>query len=115
MGNIFNGGLAVQQGDWIYYLNDFDYRKIYRIRYIGNGRNSVNDDRSYYPNVVDNWIYYSNVDDDWKIYKICINGSRCSRFNSDSSFWLSAVGDWIYYNILDGLIHKIRTDVASAR
>ena len=38
LGNIVNGGIAAQAGDWIYYRNTYDVWKTYRIRTDGSGK-----------------------------------------------------------------------------
>ena len=58
VGNISNEGLVAQQGDWIYYSNILDERKLYKIRTDGTQKQLLSDDRSWYLNIADDWIYY---------------------------------------------------------
>ena len=75
VGNIANGGLVARQGDWIYYRNSSDGYKLYKVKTDGSGREKINDDSSWFINVVGDWIYYVNADDGYKLYKVKTDGS----------------------------------------
>jgi hypothetical protein len=96
-GNITNGGIACQKGDWIYYTNYSDGYKLYRIRTDGSDRTKLNDDGSSCINVVGDWVYYNNGNDH-KLYKIRTDGSDRTKLNDDDSIYINVVGDWVYYN-----------------
>src|SRR5512136_1691522 len=64
--NIVNGGLAAQQGGWIYYENN----GIYKVRADGLIKTKVCADNSLNLNVAGDWIYYINSDDKYSLYKI---------------------------------------------
>jgi len=113
VGNIGNFGIATIQDDWIYYVNDNDSNKIYKIRSDGTGRQKLNEDDSLYLNVIGSWLYYSNEKDGNKIYKIRTDGTGRQKVNNDCSSELNVIGDWIYYvcKIDDNnKIYKIHTD-----
>ena len=76
-GNIVNAGLAAEQDGWIYYSIPDD--RIYKVRTDGSGRMNVNNDNSFFINVVGDWIYYFNYDDHDQIYKIRTDGSGRTR------------------------------------
>jgi len=112
VGNIVSGGIVAQQGEWIYYCTYSDGRKLYKIRTDGTGRTKLNEDKSFFINVVGDWIYYCNSSDDDKLYKIRTDGTRKTKLNEDRSWSINVVGEWIYYqNSFDGdKLYKIRTD-----
>ena len=112
-GNISNYGLAAQSGDWVYYRNDSDSGNLYKMRTDGTDRTKLNDDNSYYINVIGDWIYYNNNSDDNKLYKIRTDGTDRTKLNDDESFYINVIGDWVYYcNWSDNfkLLYKICTD-----
>ncbi|UNC91110.1 DUF5050 domain-containing protein [Candidatus Contubernalis alkaliaceticus] len=112
VGNISNLGLVAQHNEWVYF---FEGHHLYKSKKDGSSRTRLNNDSSYYINVVDDWIYYCNGDDGDKIYKIKTDGSSRTRLNNDSSYYINVVDDWIYYcNGDDGdKIYKIKTDGSS--
>lgn len=61
--------------NWIYYINDEDGGKIYRIRTDGSGKVKVNNEKSWLVNVAGDWIYYSNRDENDRFYRIRTDGS----------------------------------------
>lgn len=96
-GNITNGGIAMQKGDWIYYTNGGDYNKLYKIKIDGTGKTKLNDDASYNINVVGYWIYFTNASDGQKLYKIKTDGTGKAKLSDDVSNSINVVGNWIYY------------------
>ena len=110
VGNIVNGGYAAQQGDWIYYRNDYGY--IYKIKTDGSNLTKIIDNESSYINVVGDWIFYRNNSDSGSIYKIKTDGSNRTKINDDYSNFINVVGDWIYYTngYPFGSVYKIKTD-----
>lgn len=77
-GNINNGGIAAQQGDWIYYDND----GLYKIKTEGTEKIKICDDVARYINAAGNWIYYCNDADMDKLYKIKTDGTGRSRVSA---------------------------------
>ncbi len=113
VGNIVNGGRVAQQDDWIFYPNSSDESKLYKIRTDGTERTKLNEDKSWYLNVLGEWIYYSNNSDGGKLYKIRTDGSKRTKLNEDRSESLNVFDEWIYYlNFINdvGTLYKIRTD-----
>ncbi len=76
VGNIANSGYVTQQGDWIYYVNQDDDDKIYKIRTDGRGREKVNDDDSRSLNVAGGWIYYFAFIGDGNQFKVRIDSTE---------------------------------------
>jgi len=116
-GNIINGGLVVQQGDWIYYSNYDDGEKLYKKRINGTEKTKLNDDVSRCINVIGDWIYYR--DNKSILYKIHTNGTQHTKMTfayNDSCLYVNVVGNWIYYINNDesendvGIISKIHID-----
>lgn len=110
LGNIVNGGIAAQQGLWVYYSNVG--RGLYRSKLDGSDLEMLCEDSAWFINVIGNWIYYSNASDDDRLYKINIDGLERTRLNDDKTWDINVLEDWIYYcNESDGFkIYKIKTD-----
>jgi hypothetical protein len=100
VGNIVNGGLVAQSGDWVYYEHTNDGFKLYKMRVDGSEKTKLNDSISYCINVVGDWIYYinnSDYDAPQRIYKIRTDGSENTKLNDSMSNDVSVIGDWIFY------------------
>ena len=112
VGNIVNGGFVAQSGDWIYFSDYNNGGYLSKARIDGSESVQLNNDSSFFINVVDDWVYYCNDDDDDCIYRIQIDGSNRTKLNSDESGYINVVGDWIYYfNNSDSCgIYKISTN-----
>lgn len=111
--NIMETGFVAQEGEWIYYRRITRYDPttpgmIYKIRKDGSGDTKLNDDKSYYINVLNGWIYYSDLN---RIYKIRTDGSEQTLLTNEFG-QLNVSGNWIYYNSsADGnKIYKISID-----
>lgn len=104
-GNIANGGKAALQGDWIYYSNENDWRKLYKIKVDGTGKTKILDDQVAFINVVGDWIYYSNGG----ICKIKTDGTGKTNL-SDYALYVNVIGDLIYYSNGNLMLYKIKTD-----
>lgn len=112
-GNIANWGLAVTQGDWIYFSNISQGNKLYKMRFDGTGKQMLSNDDSIYINVVGDWIYYVNRSDVFKMYKIRLDGTQRTKIDdTHSATVMSVVGDWIYYVTQSEQykLFRIRTD-----
>jgi len=66
---------AIVWGDWLYYKNDSDDNKLYKIKIDGSDNIKLNDDYTDYINVAGDWIYYSNLDDGNQTYRIRTDGT----------------------------------------
>ncbi len=115
-GNIANCGVIAKQGDWIYYCNFNDNRKLYKIKTDGTEKTKLNDDHSTYINVSGDWVYYTSSSSagtyGGKIYKIKIDGSGKTKLSDDEAGYVNVSGDWIYYSNYDDMdkLYKIKTD-----
>lgn len=109
-GNIVNLGLATQQGDWIYYKSPDRGGSIHKMKIDGSEKTKINDDNSFFINVIGDWVYYLNADDTY-IYKIRTDGSERTLLIEERADYVTVVKDWIYYLYGAGEgIRKIRTD-----
>lgn len=110
-------------GNWIYYVNNSDEHKIYKIDIAGNFRTKVNDEWSACPQVVNNDIYYCSKIGE--IMKISTNGTsgavdlgeQADDSNLDRSLSINVSGDWIYYsNKKDNrTLYKVKNDGSGER
>jgi len=124
VGNIANGGLVAQEGEWIYFLGGYDAGKpgIYRMRTDGSSKSEIFNSNAKYLNVVDGWIYcvipVKDLGD--LLYKIRTDGSEYVMLTdpSDSPLarfrlnYVNVVDDWVYFHgdSGNGRIYKVRTD-----
>lgn len=99
-GNIVNGGLAASQGDWIYYRSN-DGGKIYRINQDGTLLEQINDDDSWYINIVNDWVYYRTRDEERKIFRIRADGTNREMISAANAWYINVVDDWVYYRDQD--------------
>ncbi len=111
-GNITNGGLAAIQGDWIYYQNDSDGWRIYRIHPDSSGREKLNEDHSSYITVAGDWIYYQNNSDNGNTYRMHPDGSNREKVNNNSSSYINVFENWVYFRNNDdkGKIYRMHLD-----
>lgn len=85
--------------DWIYYRNNSDNGKLYKIKIDGSGRTCLNQDDSSSVNVAEGWIYYRNNSDESSLYKIRTDGSDKTKMNDVATNAICYVDDKIYcYN-----------------
>ena len=105
-------------GNWIYYVNNSDDHKIYKIDIAGNFRTKVNDEWSACPQVVDGEIYYcSKIGEIMKIATDGTSGAvdlgeQTDQSSLDQSFHINVSGDWIYYSNKNdnGTLYEIKKD-----
>lgn len=114
-GNINSLGFTAVQGNWIYYTNSVGAQSdgyLYKMRRDDTTKTKLNNDVSFYINVLGDWIYYSNLSDNGRIYKIMVDGSGRAKVCDDTATNIYVTGGWIYYlNGSDGdRIYKIKTD-----
>lgn len=117
-GNINNLGLVCQNGNWIYFSNVNDGYKLYRMRLDGSGRQKLNDNKSYYINVVGDWIYYKMEDGTVPsyIYRIHFDGTGEERLYKGYDIRnVYVVNNTIYFSEpIDG-IQKMSLDGTNRR
>ncbi|MDR2719723.1 MAG: DUF5050 domain-containing protein, partial [Nitrososphaerota archaeon] len=98
-GNIVNGGYYAQQGDYIFFMNNSDSGKLYKVRVDGNDLTKLCDDPCKYVNVMGEYVYYSKGSrgSNGKLCKIKTDGSNRTQLNNDDSAYINVLDDWIYY------------------
>jgi hypothetical protein len=104
--------LAARVEDCIYYSNESDGYKLYKIKIDGTGKQKLNNHKSLFMDVKDGWIYYSDYQDGGTLHKISTEGSGSKKLNNDWSINIKATGDWIEYANKDSnnSKYRIRTD-----
>ncbi|MBZ9687206.1 DUF5050 domain-containing protein [Clostridium estertheticum] len=113
-GNIINLGMVAQKDGWVYYNENKDADKLYKVT-VGNDKaTKICDDTAIYINILGDWIYYSNFSDEGKLYKIKFDGTERTKLSDDLVDQITVENEWIYYiNNEDGFIYKIKTDGSS--
>lgn len=116
-GNLINGGLVAQQGNWLFYIDtnkDTGNTELCKMHLDGTNKTIVlNPCNANSINVIGDWVYcerqygsqnyYNKVRTDGTGFDIPIEPANIRN--------LYVVGDWIYYmNVDDGLLYKMRTD-----
>lgn len=107
-GNLFDGGEAALQGEWIYYSND----GLYKIKTDGTAKTKISSEGATHINVIGEWIYYINGNVG-SIYKIKIDGTgKTKLFDGNQYYYMNVIDEWIYYaGVPDsGGLYKIKTD-----
>lgn len=98
MGNQNGGsGIAAQEGEWIYFCNASDERRIYKMKLDGSGKEKISDDSAASLEVLDGWIYYRNDSDGLKLYKMTVEGSEKVCLRNDGTYRHKVMGEWIYF------------------
>jgi hypothetical protein len=108
-GNITSGGITAIKGGWIYYSNDNDGGRLYKMREDGSEKTRLSDRAGGYVSVVGSWVYYGGSEG---IGRIRADGSKEELITDDNApdACLNVVGDRVYYKHADGGLYKIRAD-----
>lgn len=104
--NLMNGGLAAEQGDWIYFTNKYGYNSIYKMRKDGTATKKLYDGYIDSINVIGDWVYFSNSN---KFCKIKTDGSQYTEISNEFISDFCIIGDEVFSNVHDG-IYKMKTD-----
>lgn len=112
--NICNNGLAVAQGDYIYYI---DYagdiyagnrEKIFRLKKGDAAPMLLAEDEAWNLNIDGDWLYYSNWSDNHCIYKIRTDGSDKIKVTEDpANNFTIADGRAVYVKLISSNIYII--------
>jgi predicted small secreted protein len=109
-----NYKIAIQEGDWVYYVDSYDNDNIYKVRSNGTEHIKVNHDNSFDINIDGSWIFYRNDDDGGSLYKIRNDGTQRTQINNEKSYSINISDGWIYYisqsHAGNANIYKIRPD-----
>ena len=125
--NSINNGIAAKSGNWVFYHNNEDDYKLYKMLSDGSKNIKVNEDRCFHINTVEGWIYYQNrslrrreIEEQGKIdyqqgdnciYRIRQDGTQRTRISEDPASSVIISNGWIYYyNNDDSKIYKVGLD-----
>lgn len=94
--NLTNFGLAVESNGWIYYTNQSDYQRIYKMK-IGDtkGQKLSDDPYASHLNVIGDWIYYA--DSEGGLCRMKTDGSELSLLTDYPVNFIQATSDYIYF------------------
>ncbi len=103
IGNSYNEGLAVQKGNWIYYieLDDDEAVGICKVKKNGKKIKKVVEGSFKELNIVDNYIYCLEEDDgQYNLIKMKTNGKNKTTLarDVDEDFPITATSKWVYYS-----------------
>ncbi|MHC0037747.1 leucine-rich repeat domain-containing protein [Pseudoneobacillus sp. C159] len=100
-----------RQGDWIYFRNDWDGQKLYKIKVDGTGEKKLSNDVAVDVAVDGDWVYYSKDYTGSYLTKIKTDGTGKKVLNSDLTANIKPYGEWVFYlNIQDHNIYKVKKD-----
>lgn len=117
-GNLNNNGILAEDDDgYIYYVNNSNSEKMYKVGLDGLYNRKICEDKAQYINVSQGWIYYSNYTDQGKLYKVRVDGAHREKICDDKAAYISISDDIIYYsNHSDGgKLYKIKKDASDAK
>ena len=102
-------------GEWIYYVNNSDGTRLYRVKTDGTGRQRLNQDWSVNIIVAGDWVYYVNNSEQMKLYRVKTDGSERQKLNDEYTLQILVAGDWVYYTSeTDNLaMYRVTTDGGS--
>jgi Leucine-rich repeat (LRR) protein len=107
--NLMHDGLFQQHGDWVYYSDSADSRRLFKRKVDGSNRTLVSNDLYVTQiNIVGDYIYYVS---DFALIRIKTDGTERTVLNGSGTYMVNISGDWIYWlsNWNDG-IYKMRLD-----
>lgn len=92
-GNVSNGGLATQIGNWIYYSNSSDGNTLYKVRSDGSGKTKLTSTPAVNIQVCGDWVIFTNGN----LRKIKTDGTNEQSINNDYIHYYTVISDTIYY------------------
>lgn len=103
---------AVIDSPWIYFSNELDEYKLYKMSVDGKIKAvKLNDSISLYGAIDEQWIYYSNYSNGGFLYKIRKDGLGTTKLNNEWTKDIQVQGDWIFYkNVKEDKVYRIRKD-----
>lgn len=102
---------AVIDTPWIYFSDELDGYKLYKMSLDGKVKAILNDSISLYGAIDEQWIYYSNYSNGGFLYKIRKDGLGTTKLNNEWSKDIEVLGDWILYkNVKEDKVYKIKKD-----
>lgn len=105
-GNIANGGLAAEQGDWVYACG-WEGESILKMHPDGSEMTELDSGAARFINVIGDWIYYvgdAEDDDSMPILRVRTDGTGREELHSGEEIAnLNVIGDRIYWSGVGGL------------
>lgn len=102
---------------YIFYINESDNYKLYRMNLDGTDNKSINYYNSIYKYVIyDNYIYYQNSTDNGKIYRMNLDGGENKKILDDIGVSnLNVTENYIYYiigsdSLYSGKLYRVNRD-----
>lgn len=92
-GNVANGGLVTQVGDWIYYSNGGDGNSLYKVRSDGSGKTKLTSTPASNIQVCGDWIIFTNCG----LKKIKTDGTNEQKIEENYIYYYAVISDTIYY------------------
>ncbi len=114
IGNSDSYGIAVQDGNWIYYIeiDDSEPVGICRVKNSGKKIEKVADGNFFQLNIIDNYIYCVEEDDDqYNLVRMKKNGKDKEILARDieDDYYITVTEKWIYYPKNSNL-YRVRTN-----
>lgn len=112
-GNIMNGSGTAFDGEFIYFTNESDGDKIYKVRPDDSGLAKVTDGPGYQISIMGQWVYYSSGITDKGIYKVKKDGSNKAKIVDGTVMSINVVSEWIYYIVPgadESTLYKVKGD-----
>lgn len=110
IGNIYNGGLFCEQDNIIYFHNDLDHGKLYKMTSSIKNVQKVSDEKAVYINVDNNYIYYARANDitgynpeffsilnNNGVFRINLKGNGLKAFTGDPGAFLLLKGNYLFF------------------
>jgi hypothetical protein len=102
---------AIIDSPWIYFSNELDGYKLYKMSLDGKVKAKLNDSISLYGAIDEQWIYYSNYSFGGFLYKVRKDGLGTTRLNNEWTKDVEVQDDWILYkNVKEDKVYKIKKD-----
>jgi len=98
-GNLYNGGIIVEEKSVIYYVNFSDGEKIYSYNTLNDTHTKLTDRKARKLNVKDDTIYFLewSAFGHWDAYEMSIDGSGVEQLGESGVNYIKAVGKGVYY------------------
>jgi hypothetical protein len=87
----------VRSGSYLYYSNEKDNRKLYRMSLTGTGNKKISNTRMYSLEMLNGSLYFSNLSDANRLYKMKLDGTGLKKVKSVPSYGLFASGGYLHY------------------
>lgn len=112
--NISEGGLMVEDNDYIYYTNPADKYKIYRMNHNMEESELICKVRAFYLNYKDGALYFGGAKKDHRqLYKLDLTTLEYEKLCEQSVYEPKLVGNSIYYEDIDDGYSLWRYDIDS--